>query len=54
MPAPARTDILIWLKTIWEEFPIEIVKNSFLGSGYFYEDGVDYSGDTESESDIDS
>ena len=50
MPCPKRKEILQWLEVIWEEFPIEIVKNSFTGSGYVYEDGVDYSGETESDS----
>ena len=36
------------------EFPIQIVKNSFIGSGYFLDDTVDYSGYTESESDVES
>ena len=36
-----------------EEFPIEIVKNSFTASGYVFEDGVDHTEDTESESDMD-
>ncbi len=45
--------MLIWLKEIWDEFPVEIVKNSFTGSGYYFEDGIDYSGETESESDSD-
>ena len=37
---------------IWDEFSLEIVKNSFLGSRYCYIDGIDYSGETESESDL--
>ena len=36
------------------EFPIQIVKNSFTRSGYFTDDTVDYSGDGESESDVES
>ena len=48
--APKRKDMLLWLKTIWESFPTEIVQFSFTGSGYYFEDNVDYSGDTESES----
>ena len=53
LPCPKRKDVLIWLKEIWDEFPVEIVKNSFTGSGYYFEDGIDYSGETESESDSD-
>ena len=54
MPAPTRKEILCCLKERWEQFPLEIIKNSFTGSGYFFEDTVDYSGDTESESDVES
>ena len=54
IPTPTRKEILCWLKEIWEQFPLEIVKNSFSGSGYFFEDTVDYSGGTESESDVES
>ena len=32
---------------------MEIVKNSLTGSGYYFEDGIDYSAETESESDDD-
>ena len=39
------------MKTIWDEFPINIVQNSFTGCGYVFEDGIDYSMDAESESD---
>ena len=53
MRAPERKDVLLWLKKIWEEFPVEIVKNSFTGSGYYFEDGIDYSGEMESESNND-
>ena len=53
LPTPTRKDIVGWLKQIWDEFPVQIVKNSFTGSGYFYEDTVDYSGDTESDSELD-
>ena len=51
MPSPSRKDMVGWVKKIWDEFPIKIVKNSFTGSGYFFEDTIDYSGDTESEFD---
>ena len=54
MPSPKRQDVLIWLKRIWDEFPVEIVKNSFTGSGYLFEDGIDYSGETESETESDT
>ena len=53
LPAPKRNDVLNWLRTIWEAFPPSIVQNSFTGSGYYYEDNVDYSGDTESDSEAD-
>ncbi len=39
------------MKTIWDEFPIDIVQNSFTGCGYVLKDGIDYIMDTESESD---
>ncbi len=29
---------------------MEIVENSFTGSGYIFEDNIDHSGETESES----
>ena len=32
--------------------PVEIVKNSFIGSGYYFEDEIDYGEETESEHDI--
>ncbi len=28
LPAPQRIDVLNWLKQIWEEFRLKIVKNS--------------------------
>ena len=31
---------LDWLKNIWYSFPIEIVKNSFTGCGYAFEDRI--------------
>ncbi len=43
LPAPGRIDILMLLKQIWEEFPVEVVQNSFKGCGYVFEDEVDYS-----------
>ena len=51
LPSPKRADVLEWLSQIWEQFPSEIVKNAFTGSGYVYEEGIDYSGETESDSD---
>ena len=53
LPAPKRKDVLNWLKTIWEAFPPSIVQNSFTGSGYYFEDNADYSGDTDSDSEAD-
>ena len=38
LPAPKRFDVLTWLKEIWDEFPAEIVQNSFKGCGYVFED----------------
>ena len=51
-PSPTSKQIFSWLLDIWKEFPIQIVKNSFTGSRYFHHDTFDYSGDTESESDL--
>ena len=48
-----RKDVLNWFKEIWDKFLVEVVKNSFTGSGYYFEDGIDYSAETESESDDD-
>ena len=53
-PLFSNHEIVCWLKEIWEQFPLEVVKNSFTGSGYFFEDTVHYSGDAESESDVES
>lgn len=53
MPVPKRHEVVTWLKKIWDEFPEEIVRNSFRGSGYVFEEGVDYNGETESESEGD-
>lgn len=44
IPSQKPIDVLRWLKSIWQEFPVGIVKNSFTGSGYYLEDGIDYSG----------
>ena len=54
MRSPSRKDVACWLKKICDELAIEITKNSFTVNGYFFEDTVDYSGDTESESDVES
>ena len=48
-PLLAHTPYLV--EKFWSEFPIQIVRNSFTASGYFYENGIDYFGETESESD---
>ena len=45
--------MLNWLKEIWDMFPVEIIKNSFTGSGYYLEDGIDWSAEMESEFDDD-
>ena len=45
-------DVKQWLKTILHEFPDSMVQNSFTGSGCYYEGGIDYSAETESESDF--
>ena len=52
MPSPSRKGVVVWLKEIWDEVPIKITENSFTGSTYFFEDAVEYSRDTESESEI--
>ena len=54
MPTPTGKEILCWLKEMWEQFPSEIVKNSFTGRSYFFGDAVDYYGETASESDVES
>ena len=41
-----------WLYEIWQEFPTDIVRNAFRGCGYAFEEGIEYSYDTESESEI--
>ena len=53
LPSPTRKNIAEWPEEIWQQFPVQIVKNSFRGSGYFFKDTIDYSGETESESDAD-
>ena len=54
IPCPMRKDICDWLKEIWAQFPVKIVKNSFAGKGYFNIDGIDNTGETESRSDLES
>ncbi len=51
LPSPKREDVVLWLQNLWTNFETEIVQNSFRGSGYFFEDGVDYGMETENESD---
>ncbi len=46
---PKCINILMCHKTIWDEFPINIGQNSFTCYGYVFEDGLDYSMETESE-----
>ncbi len=36
-------------KGLWDEFPTKIVQNSFTGSGYFYNQNVDYSNEPDYE-----
>ena len=43
-------DMLVWLKEIWKELPIEIVKNSCTGSESYRDEGIDYGADSASES----
>ena len=38
LPSPKWKDVLNWLKEIWDTILVEIVKNSFTGSGYYFED----------------
>ena len=53
-PLLSYREIVCWLKKIWEQFPLEIVKNLFTGGGYFFENTADHSRDTKSESDVES
>ena len=53
LPSPKRKDVLNWLKEVWDKIRVGIDKNSFTESRYYFEDGVDYSAETESESDDD-
>ena len=34
-PSLYRKDILLWQCNIWNEFPVSIARNSFIGSGYY-------------------
>ena len=38
---------------ISEKVRLQFVKSSFVGSGYYFQDVVDYAGDTECDSDLD-
>lgn len=49
LPSPSRTDILGWIKNVWDEFPTQIVENSFSKCDYVFENVVDYSMDTDSK-----
>ena len=51
LPTPKRIDVFNWFKKFWSEFPNQVFQNSSTATGYFYEDGIDYSGETESEID---
>ena len=53
MPSPKRKEILEWLKNIWKRFSVEIVRNSFTGYGYFFEEGINCETELETESDSD-
>lgn len=44
-------DALQWPKTIWDEFSVPKGLNSCTDSEYYYEDGIDNSVETDSESD---
>ena len=54
IPAPSRANIAHWLYDIWNEFPTEIVRNAYRGCGYVFEDDVNYSYDTETQSEVSS
>ena len=40
------------LQKIRDRFEMEIVENAFVGSGYIFHDNLNYSVDTESDSDV--
>ena len=50
LPSPIRKQIVSRLQEIWKRLSIQIVKNLFTGNEYFFDDEVDYSGDTKSKS----
>ncbi len=54
LPTPKRVDVVEWLNEVWNNFQSDIVRNSFRGSGYYYDTNVDYSMETESESEASS
>ena len=45
--------MLGWPKEIWVEFLDEIVKNEFTGSGFKFEEGLNYNMGMESDYEID-
>lgn len=45
--SPKRADASEQLSEILQRFPSEVAKNSFKSSGCFYEEGIDYNGETE-------
>ena len=47
----SKMNLLQSAYTIWHEFLNSIVQNSFTGSGFYYKNGIDCIGETESESD---
>ena len=49
-----RNEVLLWLKKARCEFHIEIVQNSFKEFVYVFEDGIDCSMKTESDSEIEA
>ena len=53
LPAPERSDIATWLHNIWQEFPQQIIRNAIRHCGYAFDDGIDYSYDTQSEDEED-
>jgi hypothetical protein len=33
-PAPSREEVLLWLKTSWDEITPEVIRNAFKACGY--------------------
>ena len=52
LPSPKSSEVLSKLQEIWGRFEMEIVRNAFIGSRYVFHDNVNYSMETEIESDI--